>query len=100
MLRFRALERLSSRGLLPGLGSTTLPREHVGDDIMAERRVRAVGLEFQSCPRQPDCFVQILFEVEVELGEEQMPFRKTRVDFDRLPVLRDLPLAIDRKSVV
>ena len=49
-----------------------LSRQDIGDDIVTQRRVFALGIEFDALTRQADGFVKVLSTVEIRLCEKKM----------------------------
>src|SRR5438552_15124601 len=92
-------KRSAARGLLLRFGAASSTRIHIGDHVMAERRVVRRGRQVDSPAREADRLVEVTSEIEVQLRKVQMPFGECRIDGDRLTVRVELRVAISKLSV-
>src|SRR5437016_7018129 len=78
-----SFQRPSTRGFPLRFRAASLTRVDIRDDVVAERRVLRFGRELDAVTREPDRFIEVLTEIEIQLREIQMSFGERRVRFDR-----------------
>src|SRR6516165_3181372 len=89
-----AFQRLTSRCLLFRVASSSLAREHIGHDVVAERRILTFWIQIDPSSRQRDRFVEVLSAIKVGLGQKKMALGKAGIHFDCALELGDLTLSI------